>query len=72
MFYSLVKKYTQNFNGIPLATVVLKVHIFNMKLKADVKMLNGNSFILESYRFEENYQFEKRIEIEIINKSNFH
>jgi len=67
MLYSIVKKYTQNFDGIPVANVTLKIHVFTMKLKAKVEMKNGHDFILESYPLEENHQFEERLTASIYN-----
>jgi len=65
MLYSIVKKYTQNFDGIPVANVTLKIHVFSMKLKAKVEMKKGFDFILESYPLEENHQFEERLTAKI-------
>jgi hypothetical protein len=59
--YKLVKKYDQNLYGVSIATVSLKINIFTLKLRANVVMKNGSSFVLESYRYEENLQFEDRL-----------
>ncbi|HOE39385.1 MAG TPA: hypothetical protein PLG05_08150 [Bacteroidales bacterium] len=65
--YTLVKRYIQNFDGIPVAEVTMKIHFFTLKLKAEVKMINGGGFILKSYPLEENHEFEGRLEIAIYN-----
>lgn len=65
MFYTLVKKYEQNFDGKVVAVVTLKINIITTKLRANVEMKNGLKFILESFLLEENHEFEKRLAIEI-------
>jgi hypothetical protein len=57
--YVKVKSYPLNYLGMPIAFVMVKVHPFTMKLKAEITMQSGQKYELKNqWASEEEFDSE--------------
>lgn len=59
--YFKSESYSLSKFGVPFAHVVIKVHAFNMKLKAVVTMASGEEFELVN-QWDSEEEFKQRVE----------